>query len=288
MRVRCPRAIATVAFVPLSLSCSKPDARPTRDSARDSSVVATHGSQPGSTWAPELGQLLIVPSDSDNAAIVLFPDGPSADGIASAVTLLSPAGDTSSGRVTLGAADTLQCGDAPIARLAGGSSAWSVGVRAASLTPIHMDSIGAMSSADSLRFAVDMTRLASTVAPEKESRFRGLPFVIAGARRFSVRGTDVAVAHLVRRLNQEATPLEEHTLILAERSPGGAYKSVYQLRSEGTEDSADHYEALAALAAPNATFLLIARDRAAGTEYDFLERTAPGVWRVRWSRVLSC
>jgi hypothetical protein len=154
-----------------------------------------------------------------------------------------------------------------------------------------MDSIEALPSADSARLAADLARLASALPMQKTSRFTGLPFAVLGAHRFESNGRQVVVAHLVRRLNQEAAPLEERTLIIAERpSPaakGEPYVVTHSLRSEGSEDTAEHFEVLAAIRGRQAPMLLLSRDQLSRTTYELLERADDG-WRTRWSRTLSC
>ena len=122
-----------------------------------------------------------------------------------------------------------------------------------------------------------------------ESRFKGLPFVVLTAQRFHARGNEFVTAHLMRRLPQEAAPLEEHTLLIAERAdPADRLAVTFSARSEGTEETADRFEVLSAINGKSTTFLLVARDRASRTLYEILEREGSGGWRSRWSRELTC
>lgn len=271
------------------LACGRREAPPV-DTLTDTGrpAVATDGSD---NWVSELGPLLVVPSDSENAGVVLFPATPTARQISSApLLLLSASGDSARVRASLVLSDSEVCGEAPTIRLTGNvPAAWSVAL-AGSAVPLRMDSIEALPPPDSARFAADLARLASTVPSGRESRFDGLPFVVLTARRIDSQGKQAVVAHLVRRLPQEATPLEEHTFVIAERpasSTNEQYRVSYHQRSEGTEETVDHYDVLAAVRAGEAIFLLIARDQEARTSYDVLERTQSG-WRVRWRRTLAC
>ena len=273
------------------LACGRRDAPP-RDTVTASPRPAATSAD-SSDWAIELGPLLVVPSDSDHTGVVLFPATPSSRLISlSPLTLLSASGDSAVARASLVVSDSQVCGEAPTVRLNGAvPSAWSVGLLTRSAAPIRMDSIEALAAADSSRFAIDLARLASTLPTGRDSRFGGLPFVVLTARRFEARGQRIAVAHLVRRIPQEATPLEEHTLVVAERpatSSSEPYVVTYHQRSEGTEETADHYEVLAAVRGRETTFLLIARDQDARTTYEILERARAGGWRVRWVRTLAC
>lgn len=273
------------------LACGKPDARPADTLTTRAPTVAV-ASDP-SDWVSELGALLVVPSDSESAGVVLFPAAPSARLISSApLTLLSASGDSFAARASLVESDSQVCGEAPTIRL-GDSVAisWSVALLPRSATALHMDSIEALPSPDSARFAADLARLASAQSPARDSRFAGLPFVVLSARRFETRGQQIVVAHLVRRLPQEATPLEEHSLIVAERAASARsepFVVTYHQRSEGTEETADHFEVLAVIRGAETTFLLLAREQDAQTRYEILERTKAGGWRMRWSRMLAC
>lgn len=272
------------------LACGRREAPP-NDTLADSARPVAAASE-SSDWVTELGQLLVVPSDSDNTGVVLFPATPSQRLIASApITLLSAAGDSATARATLVQSDSQVCGEAPTIRLSGvAPGSWSVGLLARSVVPLRMDSIEALPSADSARFAADLARLASALPTTRDSRFAGLPFVVLTARRFDAGDRKAVAAHLVRRLPQEASPLEEHTFVVAERpavSPADAFVVSFHQRSEGTEETADHYEVLAAIRAGKTTFLLIARDREARTSYEVLERTQAG-WGIRWTRTLAC
>jgi hypothetical protein len=146
-----------------------------------------------------------------------------------------------------------------------------------------------MPPSDSARLATDIARLASAITTPPSSDFRGLPFAVVAAHQLRWTDRDVLVAHLVRRLNQEASPREEHTLLIAERNGAGTpFAGVFSQRSEGSEETAEHFDALSALRAGNELLLLIARDQDARTRYDVLERSASGAWRSRWSRDVGC
>ena len=288
MSRRAARSLLFAAAAVTSISCSRRDASPARDSAADSTPAPGAATSRTGEWASELGQLLVVPSDNDSSAVVLFPLDPSTQLIGSgAVTLVNSAGDTS--RVRLAPSDS-QCGDAQVVRVAGSlPSAWSVGLLGRSAKLLRMDSIEALPSADSARLAADLARLASAL-PNGTSRFTGLPFAVLAARRFESDSREILAAQLVRRLNQEAAPQEERTFIVAERAAGTreSYTLTYSQRSEGSEDAAEHFEVLSALRGRQAPMLLLARDRLTRTTYELIERQDDGTWRVRWSRLLAC
>lgn len=274
-----------------ALNCSKGERPRVEDSARDTSQVRATPPASSSNWVDELGQLLVVPSDSENNAVVLYPPNADARFLASSpITLVSAAGDTT--HAMLVASDLQQCADATVLDVSGGSLAgWSIGLRGSSGQLLRMDSIEALPSADSARLAADLARLASGLGTHPNSRFTGLPFAVIAAHRFIADGRQFVMAHLARRLNQEAAPLEERTLVIAERPAGDTserFSVTYSARSEGTEDTAQHFDVLAAIHGRNSLFLVIARDQLSQTAYEILERSAEGRWRSRWSRALLC
>jgi hypothetical protein len=290
-RQRLVRPIVIACALSAMGACGRRDV-PSQDSLPDT-VATTADSADTIDWVSDLGTLLVVPSDSDHTGIILFPPAPDPRLIASApLAFFSPAGDSLAASARLVVSDSQVCGEAPTIQLREGEvSAWTVGLMARAATPIRTDSIEGMPSADSARFAADLARLASTLPPVRESRFGGLPFVVLSARRFQTDDGHAVVAHLVRRLPQEATPLEEHTFVLAERPtlpPGAPYVVRHQRRSEGTEETADHFELLAVLSAGDGMYVLVAREREASTTYEVLQRTRNRNWRVRWSRTLAC
>lgn len=238
-----------------------------------------------------LGSLLVVPADSAGAGIVIYPASPTSELVEAApLILIAPNGDSTLARATLAVSDSQVCGEAPFVRMQDSlESTWSLGVRGSAITPVRMDSIETLSRADSTRLVVELARLASTIPMQNDSRFKGLPFVVSAARRFESGGRRIVVAQLVRRVPHEAAPVEEHTFLVAERdSSSSAYAMAFQLRSEGTEDTAEQFEVLAVVRGRRDVWLLLSSDNTARTTYQAFERVGPGAWRSRWSRVLSC
>ncbi len=288
----CRPIVLAAAFV---CACGKQEAAPAREARASAPGVAVSAPAIGE-WAPELGSTLVVPSDTEDMAVVLYPVVTDANTIATAkLALLTPGGDTVRALSKLAGLDSLHCGEVPVARLEQGAPmTWSVGLESAEATPVRTDSMESLSAADSAFYSVDLSRLASAVAAEGTSGFTGLPFVVTTVRRMRLDRLEVVAAQLVRRVNQEANPLEERTLIIAERASGSRRARlalVHSERSEGSEDTAEHFEVLAAMRTPRTTLLILARDQLSSTTYEVLERAgmAPGSpWRVRWSRSVAC
>ena len=237
------------------------------------------------SWVPELGAVLAVPGDGDSSAIVLFPAEPSDAQIS--VSLLRTGGDSSmSAQIAPG--DTLVCGDVAAARVsAAGPSGWTVAF-ASTVLPVRLDSIESVSAADSSKLAADIARLASAVPNGRESRFTGLPFAVLAAHRLSLSGSSVVIARVARRIPQEATPLEERTLVIGERSGAEPYALEYSLRAAGAEDNVEHHLLLGAVRAGEKDFVILEVERESGSRYEILERAPNGVWQLRWTRTLTC
>lgn len=172
---------------------------------------------------------------------------------------------------------------------------WAIGFVGARVRPIPLDSVDVLSPRDSMALAAEASRLASTVTLPTDAAFQGLRFTAHDIRRFVVApGVQGLVAHLVRRVNQEANPREEQTLLVAERDSGatsGAYQLSYAERDFGREEAVITTEVLAAvrLGASASSVLVVARDNDAGISYRMIERTGSRRWKARWSSgVISC
>ena len=103
------------------------------------------------------------------------------------VDLFSRSGRLTTARLTIDAAPRVDAGCTawPVARLAtdaGGTLApWTAAFAAGKVTAIPLDSIEGLSSRDSVRLAIDLTRLASALRDDTSTTFRGLPFVVLRA-----------------------------------------------------------------------------------------------------------
>lgn len=189
------------------------------------------------------------------------------------------------------------CARLPLRAVRGGGAeqAWSVGFVNATVRPVALDSVESLSAKDSLALAAEASRLASAVTGVSAATFQGLRFVAHDLRTFEAApGVQALAAHLVRRVNQEASPQEEQTLLIAERDSGvttGPYRLVHADRSTGREEEVATPEVMAGarMGTPTRVALIIARETEAGVSYSLLERNAARHWRVRWtSAVVRC
>jgi hypothetical protein len=171
------------------------------------------------------------------------------------------------------------------------AAGWTVGFVQQHVASVGLDSLDGMPGADSAHLAADLTRLASALPDDTSKTFRGIPFSVRYAFRFQAApGVDAVVADLVRRLNQEASPLEQHTLLIAERNgarPDAPFRVAYHERAGGLEETIETTDVLGALRLPSPAHvaLVVLREGQDTSAYAMLERLADGSWHVRWTSV---
>jgi hypothetical protein len=294
--------------------------RSPRDSSTSAAAVpATAGTAPEATRSSRLagwndtiaGPNLFVVGTNTSEAVVILPgytdstlaDAPAADsalgqhprvdlfsrrGLAGGATLASGAAGNFTGTCTAWPTATVSTAEGP-------PPDWSVAFASGHATALPMDSMMGLASVDSARRAAAIARAASALPDDTAAAFRGLPFAVRDAHQFMLpSGDTVLAAEVVRRLNQEASPQEEHLLIVLERDtvsgPGGAPRSyvvAYAERTSGLEDDVESSEMLAAvdLGHPPRQHpaIVIGRDYGDGSSYTLLERVAPRRWRARWN-----
>jgi len=119
-------------------------------------------------------------------------------------------------------------------------------------------------------------------------RRRDAPRVDAALWRFRAGpGVEGVVANLVRHINQEARPLEERTLLIAERDSSRRderFNLAYYDRSQGAEETVESRDVLAlARQTPDAQpMLVLGRDYGDGMAYAIVQRDPSGRWREKW------
>jgi hypothetical protein len=94
------------------------------------------------------------------------------------------------------------------------------------------------------------------------------------------------LAELVRRVNVEANPYEERTIVIAERlaSSDADYNLLFSERHSGEEERVPTTEliGLVFLMRDNTHAAFVARDFSDGGMFLMYERSADGRWRLRW------
>jgi hypothetical protein len=309
------RRALRIILLPLALAACERSSKPVRsDTTRTAPAPSaappestTAATPPASTWDADAGPVLIVRADSPGRAYVVYPqysDSTLPDTVHfdvapirdASVELYGHAGALGATRVrSVGprswrAGECIEWPTATVAKSSDSASAgWSVALLPNGISGVPLDSIEGLSPLDSAKLAADITRLASAVASDTSRAFSGIPFAVRNAYLFTVDSATPAIAaDVVRKLNQEAMPLEEHTFLIAERRGSKqSYDVVYTNRTAGAEESLVTTELLAALRlpSPTRTALVLLREGFDTNAYALLERSPRGDWRMKWTSV---
>lgn len=245
---------------------------------------------PTSTWDASAGPLLLVVADAPDRAYVIAPDAATSSSVIASlphpasVTLFSRAGSVQTAELPT-VPDSGSCAVATLSA-APPPRPWNVGFIGGVVAPIAMDSTESISHPDSASLVVTMNRLASALPNDSAGRFSGLAFVVRGLWRFNIpNGPQVVIGNIMRQINQEATPLQERTLLIAERPANDTtFSTVYSERSYGDEETIENRDVLAsaAIGANRNPAVILARDYGDASAYGLLERGDDGRWRRRW------
>ena len=288
------RGAASIGVICLVLSCERAKSPPPAESTAvppttaDTTVAAA---SPRGRWDDAAGPVLLVAASSPAMAYIVATD--SASESAQLSQLPHPASVTLFGRGgTVQTADLSARGDTNGCALGTLSAAppprpWSIGFIGGVIAPLPVDSTQAISPSDSSALVVAVNRLASALPNDPAGRFAGLPFAIQSLWRFTIpNGPLVVVATVTRQLAQEATPLQEHTLLVAERAPGDTvFTTAYSERSYGAEETIESRDLLAGalVGVARTPALFLVRDYGQTTAYGLLERGSDGKWHRRWT-----
>jgi len=165
------------------------------------------------------------------------------------------------------------------------SSTWTVGFPAGYAKPVQIDSVEKLSASDSMSVTTELVKQASAVSTQANPAFQGLPFIVQKAYRLSMGDTVALVGSIVRKINEEANPREEHLLIIVERTaPDGAYSVTYQNRSAGAEDAVRTNAVLAAVrfVKTNKAAIILSFEYDDGGQVALLERASSHAWKITW------
>ncbi len=310
--IRVPALVAVVLVLAVGAGCERSRPAPGNDTAATVVPPPDSGSPPPAepaAWDAGAGSALVIAGQEPGDASVIFPefvDGAELDTArfdldrVRNIKLDLFARGQPVGQAILDSVHVIKtangCTAWPAAHVVAAQAgnplpAWTVGFESSRVTAIPLDSIEALTIADSLRVVADIARMASALPGDTATAFRGLPFIVRTARRFEAApGVQAVIAEVVRKVNQEASPLQEQLLIVAERdstTPAGRYTPVYTERMSGREESLESTDILAVLAIAGRPTIVIARDDGTSVSYSLLERARVGQWRLRWSSAFA-
>lgn len=171
---------------------------------------------------------------------------------------------------------------------------WVVAFETGRVAPIAFDSLAGLSSRDSSQLAIEIARLASAAPGDSVAELKGIPYQVRRAYRFTPSpGNEVILAEVLRTLNQEASPKQEHLLLLAERDSTSdkRFTTAFSDRTSGGEETLETSELLIVArfgaGGGTKTAAVLARYVGDGVMYSLLERAGPRQWRMRWTSAYS-
>jgi hypothetical protein len=181
------------------------------------------------------------------------------------------------------------CSAWPALRVArGDSTGWTVAFPTGRFASLGVDSLAGLTPRDSLGLTRELARVASGAPGDTADAMRGLPYVVHRAWRTTLpNGRQLVMAEIDRTLNQEASPLHEHLLLVAERdtTAGSRWELAWSERMVGGEDTTESMDLIVIGTARGRAepVTVFARYLGDGVIYAMLQRETDGRWRLRWT-----
>lgn len=166
-------------------------------------------------------------------------------------------------------------------------SGWKIALQAGVAVAVRSDSIGSLSRTDSAQLVIAINRAASLLPLDSAAVLRRVPFSVSRAYRMRFPGdVDAVVAVVERRLNVEASPRVERTVMVLERPPKVVpFSAVWRNTQYAAEDDLIAIDLLAVVqlhGTPRPSVFL-GLDFGDGSKIQLLQRTTGGIWSLRWS-----
>ena len=257
-------------------------------------------------WDTTAGAAVYLPGDDGGAQVILpqvVDDSVPALGsltlpaaiAPAAVDLFAPSGRV--GTVSLGEyASAAQpevgagCDAWPVVPLrdapGAGARRWKLAFSGGVAQAVAMDSIGALTRADSALLVVEINRAAALLQLDSAGVLNRVPFSVTSAHHARIEGgTELVVAIVERRLNLEASPRVERTALVLERASGARrYEAVWHDTQYAGEDDLIAIELLSAVRLGRGAMLSVffGLDFGDGSRVQMLQRSARGAWAQRW------
>lgn len=165
------------------------------------------------------------------------------------------------------------------------SRAWRIGFSYRTAKGLPLDSLESASSADSVAITTELARLSSMVTATGDPAFQGLPFTVREAYRLKLADVAVLIGDVVRTINEEANPREEHLLLIAEKNASSSqYRTAFYSRAAGSEEQVRTNEILAAVQFVNGNHaaIIVSFDYEDGGRVALIERISSGEWKLVW------
>jgi hypothetical protein len=288
--MRPPRLMPLIAALAAAGSCTS---RETGSGTARAGASGDATGTPSVVWFDGMEPMILTPAHSNDRAVIVAADSLAPDleegDLAQPGALVRLDGTVTPVRVAVSGSSE-GCVDAALQPAP--SAPWGIGFVGQTPTALRVDSIRAIPRQDSLALAPIIFRLASSIPNAPGGRFAGLPFSLGDLWRIRAPdGSTIIAATTKRQINQEDSPAEERTLLIAETDASGNYNVFHSSRSAGAEETVEGSELIAVVTFPGRSEieLLFSHDYGAETSYSVVERVSRGNWKIRWvSRRLSC
>lgn len=182
----------------------------------------------------------------------------------------------------------------PAARLTSSAPAgWRVAFPAGRVEPLAFDSLAGLTGPDSVAVTTSAAHAASRVPGDTATVFRGRPFVVRQAHRFTAGPAIVTLVEVVRQVPQEANPLQEQIvmLLVADSASRTRQEIGTAQRRIGFEEQLASVELLAVVRLRDSGRLavLLRREHDGGFALQWFEQGSGTHWVLRWEGALdSC
>ncbi len=168
-------------------------------------------------------------------------------------------------------------------------AAWRIAAEQDSVTPVLIDSLSGMRSADSAALTRTVYSLLPDVPALTDSTLRGIPFAIRRAYALPAAGISIVVAELVRTSSSEADPREQRLFLVGERTVDAqAHELVFSSDMTGSADNTPVTELLVALVSRESRrpILVIGVEGSEGVRLHLMQRVGRRQWRSSWASVV--
>jgi hypothetical protein len=174
-------------------------------------------------------------------------------------------------------------------RDASGSSVagWRIALQTGVADAMPADSLGQLPRSDSAQLVVEINRAAGLLPLDSAGVLRRVPFSVSKAYRLRFPGdVEAVVAVVERRLNMEASPRVERTVLVLERQPQVKnFTAVWRDTQYAAEDDLIALDLLAVVRFKGVTrpTVFLGLDFGDGSRVQMLQRTDGGIWSLRWA-----
>ena len=299
------RACLALLVIP---GCREKDAPRDQVSRASLPPVFSLGPASSSNWDPSAGPMMLVAlgdaGDAGDSAAIVLPDATDSTLDSLSVPQVSHAvfdfygrsgkiGSSTIGPFTHSVGDSSGCARWPSTHVSSAYGGWQVALASGSARAIPLDSIEALSSADSASLAASLAESVAALPLASDPTFRRLPFRVRYAYTTRMDSVEIVVADIVRALNEEANPRIEHIFLVGQRpqQTKGKFMVEYSSRTAGAEETTQATEVLAALeigSSRHAAFVVnVESDNRA--RFGLIEAVGSARWEpVWWSAYTGC